>query len=60
MYLYSHITGNANLLDINFNALTLVNYMQVLIITVLIVTIYLFVTYTIEVFKGEHDNDQAR
>jgi cation-transporting ATPase E len=54
---YSIITGNDNLLLINFNALTTQNIIQTVFITVISIATYLVVTYIIEVFKGEHDNE---
>jgi hypothetical protein len=54
---YSITTGNDNLLLINFNVLTTQNLIQTAIITIISIATYLVVTYIIEVFKGEHDNE---
>lgn len=60
MYLYSNITNRENLFDINFKVLTTVNWIEILIISTLIITLYLYSTYVFEILKGENQNDQNR
>ena len=45
-----------SILNINFPSLTLVNWLAIAIIIVLATSIYLIVSYVVEVFKGEHKN----
>lgn len=47
-----------SVLAINFPSLTLVNWFVIAIIIVLATSIYLIVSYIVETFRGEHQNDK--
>lgn len=57
--LFSEATGKGNLLEINFKELTLLNYIQTLVITLGVIAVYLYVTYLISVLKGEDNTNET-
>lgn len=50
------VSVEASVVAINFPSLTLVNWFVVAIIIVLAVSIYLIISYVVEVFRGGHQN----
>ena len=54
---FGNANGNESLFQINYKTITPVNWVEVGITTVIVVTAYICITYIIEVFKGEHLED---
>ncbi len=50
------VSVEASIVAINFPSLTLVNWFVVAIIIVLAISIYLIISYVVEVFRGGHQN----
>ena len=54
---FGNSSGSESFFHINFKSITPVNWVETVIATTVVVTAYICITYIIEVFKGEHLED---